>query len=147
MSTFQDLREVMSQAEKIGELAIVEGADIKYEIGAVNEITSRNQGPMVLFQKIKGYPPNFKVITNLLSNIRTVNLTFGFPLENTIRDTVELLTRKTAEWEKDLPNFAPKWVESGPILENVVKDDDIDLTIFPTPVWHDLDVGLLQTVY
>ena len=50
------------------------------------------------------------------------------------------------EWEKDLHNLAPKWVESWPIMKNVVKEEDIDLTIFRTPVWHKLDGSLLKTV-
>lgn len=141
MPEFIDLREWISRAEKIGELAIVEGSDVKYEMGAVDEICSRNQGPAVIFQKIKGYRPEFRVMTNLLSNIRTVNLTFGLPLENTIKDSIEILTGNIVKWEGSAGKFTPKWVESGPIQDNVVTDDDIDLTIFPAPVWHELDGG------
>ncbi len=32
-------------------------------------------------------------------------------------------------------------VSSGPILENVKTGDEIDMTIFPTPHWHELDGG------
>ncbi len=32
-------------------------------------------------------------------------------------------------------------VTSGPILENVKTGDEIDMTIFPTPHWHELDGG------
>src|SRR5450759_2436733 len=141
MPGFTDLREWIGQADQIGELAIVEGPDVKYEMGAVDEISSRNRGPAVIFQKIKGYRPEFRVMTNLLSNIRTVNLTFGLPLENTIKDSIETLTENIVKWEGNADKFTPTWVESGPIQDNVVKDDDIDLTIFPAPVWHELDGG------
>lgn len=141
MVKFKDLREWISQAEEIGELVHVTGADTRYEIGAIDAITSRNQGPAVLFHEIKGYPPNFRMMTNLLSNIKTINLTFGLPLDYTIRDTVENLSKKIMECERTADNFAPRWLEKGPILENVVQDDGIDLTIFPTPVWHELDGG------
>ncbi len=32
-------------------------------------------------------------------------------------------------------------VNDGPVLENVQKGDDVDVTKFPTPVWHDGDEG------
>ena len=32
-------------------------------------------------------------------------------------------------------------VSTGPILENVETGADIDMTIFPTPQWHELDGG------
>ena len=47
---YKDLREWIHQAEEIGELVHVLGADTRYEIGAIDAITSRNQGPAVLFE-------------------------------------------------------------------------------------------------
>ena len=36
---------------------------------------------------------------------------------------------------------APEEVTSGPILENILKSDAIDLYRFPTPKWHENDGG------
>ncbi len=141
MAKFKDLREWIEQAKKIDEVVVIEGADLRYEIGTINQLTAKNEGPAVLHQNIKGYPPNFRVLTNLLSNIRTFNLSLGFPLDNTIRDTVETLREKVREWQLVLQDFPPKVVERAPILENVVEDEDIDLSKFPVPLWHELDGG------
>ena len=32
-------------------------------------------------------------------------------------------------------------VEDGPVLQNVIMGDDIDVTKFPTPIWHEKDGG------
>ena len=32
-------------------------------------------------------------------------------------------------------------VEDGPVLENVIEDDDIDVLKFPVPLWHKEDGG------
>ena len=60
-------------------------------MAAISQLSSRNQVPAILHQKIKGYPTDFRVITSMLSNIRTFNLTYGLPLENTVKDTVKAL--------------------------------------------------------
>ena len=90
MAKFEDLRDWINRAREIDELVVIEGADTKHEMGAIGQLSSRNHGPAILHHKIKGYPPNFRVLTNMLSNIRTFNLTFGFPLENTL----EILSRQ-----------------------------------------------------
>ena len=141
MVAFQDLRKWIEQAGKIGELVVIEGADTKYEMGAIAQVSSRNHGPGILHHKIKGYPANFRVITNMMSNIRTFNLSFGFPLENTFRDTIDTMRKKVMEWEIDAEGFPPKVVDTGPILENMVEGDEIDLNIFPVPTWHQQDGG------
>lgn len=138
--TFNDLREWISQAKKIDELIILEGADTKYEIGTIAQVAARNLGQAILFQKIKGYPSNFRVLTNMLSNIKTINLTFGLPIEYSVRDAVETLRESIFKWEKEASDFPPKVVDKGPILEHV-EENKIDLHKFPVPIWHELDSG------
>ena len=41
----------------------------------------------------------------------------------------------------DLKRIEPKFVNDGPIFENVMKGDDVDVTVFPTPKWHEDDGG------
>jgi 4-hydroxy-3-polyprenylbenzoate decarboxylase len=40
-----------------------------------------------------------------------------------------------------LQPIPPREVESGPILENVLEGDAVDLFAFPTPIWHPQDGG------
>ena len=137
---FEDLREWMEIAKKAGELIVIDGADTA-DFGPVSQITSRNEGPAVLFQNIKGYMPGFRMATNLMQNIRTFNLAFGLPLDYSIKETVEVLTKKVAEWGEKSALFEPVEVNEAPILENVETGGDIDLSIFPVPKWHDFDGG------
>jgi 4-hydroxy-3-polyprenylbenzoate decarboxylase len=80
-------------------------------------------------------------LTNSLANIRTVNLTFGLPVDQDIRNTVEALRKKAGEWETTAKEFPYKVVDSGAILENVEEGDQVDLEKFPVPLWHEEDGG------
>jgi 4-hydroxy-3-polyprenylbenzoate decarboxylase len=141
MIAFKDMREWLKLVNDIGELKVVEGADPNLEIGTMVQINGRNQGPALLFDKVKGYPEGFRIVTNSLANIRTVNLTFGLPVENTIRQTVETLKAKAGEWALAAKDFPHQVVESGPILENVEEGAKVDLNKFPVPLWHEHDGG------
>src|SRR5258707_12984185 len=41
----------------------------------------------------------------------------------------------------DLKRIAPRYVNHGPVFENVITGDKVDITIFPTPKWHPDDGG------
>ena len=41
----------------------------------------------------------------------------------------------------DLKRIPPRYVNNGPIFENIIIGDQVDVTIFPTPKWHDADGG------
>jgi len=141
MIAYKDLREWMEEADKVGELKSVKGANPKYEIGAIVEENSRNFGPAIIFDEIRGYAAGFRVLTNSMSNIRNFNLTFGFPIESSIRDTIKVLAGKMEKWNREADQFPPELVKSAPILENVKEGKDIDLNVFPVPFWHKLDGG------
>lgn len=141
MIEFNDMREWIEQANKIGELKVIEGADPNLEVGTMVQINGKNEGPALLFDKLKGYKDGFRIVTNSLGNIKTVNLTFGLLVEQGIRETVEALRLKAGEWSSSAKDFPSKPVSAGPILENVEKGDRVDLEKFPVPLWHELDGG------
>ena len=62
---FNDLREYLEQAEALGELKTIEGADWELEIGTLTEIMAKPNTPALLFDKIKGYDAGYRVVTNL----------------------------------------------------------------------------------
>ena len=137
---FQDVREWLEEAKKIDELVVIKDAELD-DFGPVSQITSRNEGPAVLFQNIKGYPPGFRMAINMMQNIRTFNLALGLPLDYSIKETVEVLTKKVVTWAEKADLYEPVEVKEAPILENVKVGDEIDLGIFPVPKWHDFDGG------
>jgi UbiD family decarboxylase len=94
-------------------------------------------GPALLFDNIKGYAQGFRVSTNLMHHEIGQKLAFGFPEEMSKLECV-------ANWKEKLSKFepiAPVQVKDGPIKENVLKGEDIDIYKFPAPKWHTLDGG------
>ncbi|MFQ5917859.1 MAG: UbiD family decarboxylase [Candidatus Binatia bacterium] len=137
MDGHADLRKFIDQLKGLGELEVIEGADWKLEIGAITEIKGEKEGPALLFDKIKGYPPGFRILSNVFCTHKRSALALGLPLE--LRG-VDLLNA----WRKRLQGFTPlsvELVEGGPLFENTMEQDQVDLTAFPAPIWHELDGG------
>ncbi len=141
MEAYKDLRDWIEQAKKIGELKVIEGADSNLEVGTMVQINSKNEGPALLFTKLKGYSDRFRILTNCIANIKLLNLTFGLPIENSIQETIEALGGRVSEWAEKSKDFPTEMVNSGPILENVEEGPRVDLSKFPVPIWHEEDGG------
>ena len=57
------LRSWLKQADDLGELRTIDGADWDLEIGGVADIvTERGSSPAVLFDSIKNYPKGYRVL-------------------------------------------------------------------------------------
>lgn len=141
MNGFNDMRQWIEQAKKIKELKTIEGADPNIEVGTMVQINGRNEGPALLFDKLKGCKAGYRILTNSMANIRTVNMTFGLPVRSTIRETVETLKVKAGEWADTFKDYHYHEVTSGPILENIETGKKVNLNRFPVPLWHELDGG------
>src|SRR5687767_545088 len=139
MQPWADTREWLERVDAIGELRVVHGVDWQEGIAQVTELLDHTDGsPAVLFDDIPGYPDGYRVLVN--SN--------GTPR----RQAVTLSLAETAGTHEGLRNFwrgvlddlrplPPVEVETGPVMENVLEGDDIDLERFPTPIWHPKDGG------
>src|SRR5690606_34178555 len=80
---------------------------------------------------------DFRLLLNVFAGQRR-NMTLGLP------DQLDKWGMSDAYREAYLT--APRLikheiVETGPILENIITGDDIDVTKFPSPVWHEQDGG------
>lgn len=136
---YNDLREWISEADRLGELRSAEGYGWEEQIGMAAELLQHNENaPAALFDKIPGFPEGYRVLTNFFGGKRK-NMTLGFPGDlNKIELSQAFLGRFQQIIEKPVPYEV---IKEGPVLENVMKGDDVDLTRFPTPVWHDRDEG------
>jgi UbiD family decarboxylase len=136
---YDDLREWLAEADRLGELRHVTGANWQEEIGMAAELVSHEDaGPALLFDEVPGVKKGFRVLSNLFAGKRR-NMTLGFPPE---LDKVALSAAYSEAYSEDANRLIPPVeVESGPIFENVYMGDDVDLEIFPTPVWHEGDGG------
>lgn len=136
---YHDLRGWIEAAEGFGELRTVEGADWNLEIGAVTEVAARlEQPPALLFDKIKNYPSGRRVLVGIQNpTLKRQCLTNHLPLHYN-RDQFIQAWKDHLNHPKLLP---PRIVDSGPLMENVLEGNDIDIFSLPVPYWHEGDGG------
>lgn len=138
----RDLRDWLRVVGELGELQIVEGADWDLEIGGISHLNYRRKPPAaMLFDRVKGYPPGYRVLTGTLCSARRMAATLRLGTDYTDQQLVEALRGKPLEWETRAREFEPVQVDSAPMLENVVDGPDVDLLRFPVPLWHEHDGG------
>src|SRR5215469_8814309 len=135
---YDDLREWLAMAERLGEVRTVKGANCEEEIGLAAEAVLRAEhGPCVVFEDIPGCPKGFRLLLNMFAGTRRA-MTLGFPDH---LSKWELSDAYREAYLKEQKIIAHEIVEDGPILENVITGDDVDVTRFPAPIWHEKDGG------
>jgi 4-hydroxy-3-polyprenylbenzoate decarboxylase len=136
--TYDDLREWLVLAERLGEVRTVTGASWEEEIGLAAEAILREEtGPCVVFEDVPGCPKGFRLLMNIFAGTRR-NMTLGFPDHLTKQELSDAYREAYLTEEKIIPH---EMVDDGPIFENILTGDDIDVTKFPAPVWHHDDGG------
>ena len=134
---FSDLRSFVDAAVALGEVKNINGADWHLEIGCLTELMAEQEGPLLLFDDISGYPKGFRVATNVLATARRFALALGLPTDSPKLEILKIWREKI----RALKAFAPVEVSSGPLTENIMAGARIDLEKFPTPKWHEHDGG------
>lgn len=136
------LRKWLKEVKTIGKLKEVAGADVKYEIGAITEVNaSSGQGNVLHFHSIPGYRPEFGVVSGALLTPKTMALALNMKGSEDKVENADELAEKIRIAEEQASNYKIKYVEDGPIMENIQVGDQVDLSIFPTPIWHENDGG------
>ena len=134
---YHDLRSWLDLAGELGEVRLVEGASWQEEIGMATELLNHSDpAPAAVFDKIPGYPKGHRVLVNFFGG-RRKGMTLGLPGGPNNLRLSEAFTQ-AFEAAKPIPYEV---VGKGPILENVMMGDDVNVLSFPTPLWHELDGG------
>ena len=135
---YHDLREWLAEAQKLGEVETVKGANWQEEIGMAAELVMHSDtAPCVVFEDIPDTLPGSRVLSNFFGGQRKA-MTLGFPTD---LSKLQLSEAARLHYLADLPQIPPRHVDEGPILENVISGDDVDVTRFPAPLWHEMDGG------
>ncbi|MBT5048049.1 MAG: UbiD family decarboxylase [Rhodospirillaceae bacterium] len=136
---YEDLRDWLAEADRLGELREVKGASWEQEIGLACTLMKYDENsPALLFDDIPGVRPGFRVLANFFGGTRK-NMTLGFP---THLSKVGLSEAWATAYSHDTQALIPPVdVEDGPIFENILLGDDVDIEQFPAPIWHDGDGG------
>lgn len=138
--SYEDLRQWLNIVQDIGELEKIDNVDWNLEIGTLAELIYRERAgvnPALLFDRIKGYPQGYRVLVGQNSSFRRLALTLGLPMDCTGIELVDRFRKKL----NALQPIPPRIVKTGPIFENELRGDDIDLLKFPVPLVHELDGG------
>src|SRR5919202_1252759 len=134
----EDMRDWLEMVDALGELRVLEGVDWQENIGRIAEMLVHTDGaPAVLFDRIPGYPPGYRVLTNAQGERPRLAVSLGLPSDISAFDLMD-------EWERRMDTvkpIPPVIVVDGPVAQNVFEGDDIDLWKFPTPKWHEQDGG------
>ena len=96
LGEIRDLRDWLRVIEGLGELQVVNGADWNLEIGGISELNYRRKpSAALLFDRIKDYPPGYRVLTGSLTSSRRVGVTLrlGTSLEHHITLPFDVVER------------------------------------------------------
>ena len=133
-----DLREFVARTERAGELLRIPGVDWNLEMGTLAEaINERSNAPAILFEDVPGYPKSYRALSGSTNSMKRLAITLGFPVPAHPLDVV----RAYRDRMKTHAPIPPRVVGKGPVLENVLSGDDVDVLKFPVPFLHELDGG------
>ncbi|WP_165872084.1 UbiD family decarboxylase [Natrarchaeobius halalkaliphilus] len=130
--TGHDLRNWIDRVEDIGSLKRIDSeVDWDEEMGAITYISHKKEGaPALLFENIKDYPENYRVLFNIFSS-STERLALTMKEDPGLgeRELIQKARSKLTAREE------PKPVDKAdaPVLENTDRGEDIDLWKFPVP--------------
>ena len=133
-----DLRSWVATLQSADQLCrVAVPVDWDEEIGAITRANLSLGGPGLLFENILGHEKTrcTKFLTSAIGNRRQIQLMLGLP-EGTGDSAI--VRHLKAAFRNPVP---PRVVESGPVTQNIVEGDDIDLFQFPAPKWHANDGG------
>jgi UbiD family decarboxylase len=111
--------------------------DWDQEIAGIARVNLGLGGPGLLFEAIKGYRKGrcTKFLTTSMGNRTQVCLLAGISPDTSDRAIVRHFKDTYRH------GIAPVTVRTGPVKENILRGDAINLLEFPVPKWHHLDGG------
>ncbi len=143
---YGDLRGWIEALHAAGEIREIDAeVDWNIEMGTVMRLAQgTGDGPALLFSNIKDYGTNARcrrVFGCGLSSYRRVAMMLGIAPDTHPRELVKL---GRTVLNGSIP---PKIVTTGPVKENIITGDDVDLYELPSPWWNRRDGGRYLLTY
>ncbi|MFC2013424.1 UbiD family decarboxylase [Chloroflexota bacterium] len=135
---YKDLREWIAKIEEAGALKrITAEIDWDLELSGVARRVESQEGPALLFENIKGHKNTLcsQLFTGSLASQERIAMAFGLPMETDWRGIVEFIKERLGQL------IDPIKVASGPVKQNIIKSDAVNLYEFPAPKYNKLDGG------
>ena len=133
-----DLRDLINDLEERNDLKRVKAeVDWNEELGAITREIASQFGPALLFENIKDHKNTLcrRLFTNGTGSKKRLCWILGIAESTPDAEIVRVFKERFAKPVK------PVTVDSGPVKENIVKGDDVDLYQLPVPKWNPLDGG------
>jgi len=107
------------------------------EIGAIVRLNFAKKGPALLFENIKDHKSTIsrQLFVGGLARASQIALMLGLPMDASYEKIVDVVRDRFKK--RILPNIT----ENGPVKENILSHDRINLFEFPVPKWHPKDGG------
>ena len=135
---YTDLRDFIARVDDLGGLRRLSGADARADIGAVTEVAAGMANPpALLFDDIPGYRPGFRVFSNATTSAQRAALALGLDPKLTPLEALKAWMVRRGSLQRHMP----REVTDAPFLANSVAGADVDVGVFPAPVWHKHDGG------
>jgi len=135
---YHDLRQWLEEAKKLGEVKEVSGLSYENDIGTLVEMSAHaDDAPCFVFENVPGTLPGSRLLVNFFAGKRKA-MTLGFSTEQSKLELSESFRVNHAGMHR---RIAPKFVATGPVMQNVIEGASIDITKFPAPRWHPQDGG------
>lgn len=132
----KDNRQFINTAEATGDVVrIKEEVDWDNEAGALTRLTCEKRGPALLFEKIKDYSEEYRMMGAPLATFRRVAIAMGLKPDTAMQDLFQEYEKRTHHPLK------PITVKSAPCQEKVLKGKDLDVFKLPVPYIHEGDGG------
>ena len=130
-----DLRDFIALCEKENDLKrITAEVDWDLEMTHISKLVEEKDGRAVLFENVKGHKGS--VLFSAYSSTKRLAMTLGKPAHYSMVDI-------SREWMKMSIGevIRAKEVKDGPIFENVIEEDDVNVFDLPSPKFYDKDGG------
>ena len=130
-----DLREFIGLCEKEGDvLRVTAEVDWDLEMTHIAKMVEEKDGRAVLFENVKGKEGS--VFFGAFSSTKRLAMILGTSPDSTITDL-------SKQWmEMSIGEvIRAKEVERGPIFENIIEGDDVNVNDIPSPRYYDKDGG------
>jgi 4-hydroxy-3-polyprenylbenzoate decarboxylase len=136
--TYRDLRDFITEVETLGALRGIPGADPRFELGAITEVAAGlPECPALLFDRLEGYQPGFRIFTNATTSPQRAALALGLDPKLRPLDALKAWMKKRSGLIPTKPIVA----NEVPVLENSFRGGKVDMAMLPAPYWHKNDGG------
>jgi UbiD family decarboxylase len=137
----KDLRQWLDQMRAQDLVRDVRGADPTLEVGAVTDLNAKRDKWVLLFDEIAGYQKGFRIVTGTALDAARVSLALGCSSGDDAQALVRELRGRLRRPEATGAVDRARECVDVPFLQNVKRGADVDLSVLPSPQWHEQDGG------